>query len=276
MCTDFYYLDPKSNTKLMTIIVPTDFSQIADDAARYAAQMLKGKPDVNLLLLHVYDKAGEKDEAEILIERLKDELQTNHSVNVEVRLERAGNLIDIIERLVRHADAKLVVMGFSGKERMEQTSIGSNTLKMIEKNVCPILVIPPTAQYFEVNDVCLLSDFKDVQQSIPDAPIKNILRLLKPSLHIINVNSNHYVSLTPEYMAERSRMLEMFSEFKPEFYFIGTYDLHETVQTFVHDKHIDLLITIPRNHSFFGSLFKTSNTKKLILESNIPILAAHE
>ena len=76
--------------------------------------------------------------------------------------------------------------------------------------------------------------------------------------------------------AERSRVLEMFREFRPEFYFIGTYDLHETVQTFVHDKNIDMLITIPRNHSFFGSLFKTSNTKKLILESNIPILAAQE
>lgn len=260
----------------MTIIIPTDFSQVADNAARYAAHMVKGQPGVNLVLLHVYDKPDEKDEAEFLISRLKDELVGHHGVTIENRLEKGGNIIDTIERTVRHTDAQLVVMGFAGKARVEMTSIGSNTLKMVERNICPILVIPPTSHYFKINNVCLLSDFKDVGQSIPDVPIKNVLRLLKPALHIINVNSDHYVSLTPEFLAERSRVLEMFQEFKPEFYFIGTYDLHETAQTFVHDKNIDMLITIPRNHSFFGNLFKTSKTKKLILESNIPILAAHE
>jgi hypothetical protein len=154
--------------------------------------------------------------------------------------------------------------------------MGSNTLKMIEKNVCPVLVVPSTAQYFEIKNVCLLSDFKEVDKSIPDAPIKTVLNLFRPALHIVNVNSDHYVSLTPEYMAERARLLEMFQGYKPEFYFIGTFDLVETVQTFVADKNIDMLVTVPRNHSFFGSLFKTSNTKKLIYDTTIPILAAHE
>jgi len=259
-----------------TIIVPTDFSQVADNAARYAAQMIKGHYDANLELLHVYEKASEKGEAEMLLERLKEELQGKHSIKVGTRLEEAGDFIDCLERHARHADAQLIVMGITGKSRIEQVIIGSNTLKMVERNVCPVLIIPPTAQYFEVKNVCLLSDFKDVQQSVPEMPIKNILRILNPALHIINVNSDIYVSLTQEYMSERSRLLEMFSEFKPEFYFIGTYDLHETVQTFAADKHIDMLITIPRNHTFFGSLFKTSNTKKLVYESTIPILAAHE
>ena len=84
------------------------------------------------------------------------------------------------------------------------------------------------------------------------------------------------MSLSQEYMAERNRMMEMFADFPTEFYFIGTYDLHETVQQFTQDKNIDMLITIPRNHSFWGSLFRTSNTKRLIYESAIPILAAHE
>ena len=154
--------------------------------------------------------------------------------------------------------------------------MGSNTLKMVERNVCPVLVIPATVQYFEIKNVCLLSDFKDVQNSIPEVPIKNVLNIFKPALHIVNVNSEHYVSLTSEFMSERGRLLEMFKDYKPEFYFIGTFDLVETVQTFVADKNIDMLITVPRNHSFFGSLFKTSTTKKLVYESTVPILAAHE
>jgi nucleotide-binding universal stress UspA family protein len=168
------------------------------------------------------------------------------------------------------------ITGKTGKSKLEQVLMGSNTLKMIERNVCPVLVVPATAQYFEVKNVCLLSDFKDVLNSMPAAPIKNVLDLFRPALHIVNVNSEHYVSLTPEFMSERSRLLEMFKEYRPEFYFIGTFDLVDTVQTFVADKNIDILVTVPRNHSFFGNLFKTSKTKQLVYESTIPILAAHE
>ena len=261
---------------MTTIIVPTDFSQVADNAARYAAQMIKGYYEAQLVLLHVYDKAAEKGEAEMLLDRLRDELQTKHFIKVECRLEESGDFIDTLERHARHSDAQLIVMGITGKSKLEQVFLGSNTLKMVERNICPVLIIPGTAQFFEIKNACLLSDFKEVQQSIPEVPIRNVLQIVKPALHIINVNSEHYVSLTQEYMAERGRLLEMFREFKPEFYFIGTYNLHETVQTFVVDKHIDMLITIPRNHSFFGSFFKHGNTKKLIYESRIPILTAHE
>jgi hypothetical protein len=68
----------------------------------------------------------------------------------------------------------------------------------------------------------------------------------------------------------------MFQEYKPEFYFIGTYDFHDTINLFVNDKHIDLVITIPKSHSFIENLFKPNNTKKLVFESTVPVLAAHE
>lgn len=263
----------------MTIIVPTDLSQVADNAARYAAQMIKGHYDVKFILYHVYDNDEDKETADILIGKLKEELQGKHYIKVETRMEEGGDFIDALEKEARHCDADLIVMGITGKtgkSKLEQVFMGSNTLKMIERNVCPVLVVPATAQYFEIKNVCLLSDFKDVKGSIPDVPIKKALNLFKPSLHVVNVNSDHYVSLTPEFMDERGRLLEMFKEYSPEFYFIGTFDLVDTVQTFVADKKIDMLVTIPRNHSFFGNLFKTSKTKQLVYESTVPILAAHE
>lgn len=260
----------------MTIIVPTDFSQVANNAARYAVQMITGQYDVTLLLYHVYDRSGEREEALGLLDKLKAELQSSAIAKIETLAEENGDLIDALERQARHLDAQLIVMGITGKSRLEQVFLGSNTLKIVERNVCPVLIIPPTAQFSEIKNACLLSDFKDVQSSIPIVPIKNVLKLFRPALHVVNVNSDHYVSLTTEFLGERGRLMEMFGEFKPEFYFIGTYDLHETVAQFSADKKIDLLITIPRNHSFFSGMFKTSNTKRLVYESAIPILAAHE
>jgi nucleotide-binding universal stress UspA family protein len=261
---------------MTTIIVPTDLSQVADNAARYAAQMIKGHRDINFILYHVYESDEDKETANILMDRLKDELEIRHSIKVECRMEEGGDFIDCLEKLARHSDAQLIAMGITGRSKLEQVFMGSNTLKMVERNVCPVLIVSATAQYFEIKNVCLLSDFKDVQGSIPEVPIKNVLNIFRPALHIVNVNSEHYVSLTQEFMSERGRLLEMFQGYKPEFYFIGTFDLVDTVQTFVADKNIHMLITVPRNHSFFGSLFKTSTTKKLVYESTIPILAAHE
>ncbi len=260
----------------MTIIVPTDFSQVANNAARYAARMITGQYDAHLVLYHVYEKAAERADAEAQLDKLKAELQSASIAKIECQLEEGGDIIDCLERQARHLSANLIVMGITGKSRLEKVFLGSNTLKMVERNICPVLIIPPSAQYKEIRNVTLLSDFKNVQASMPVVPIKNVLSMFRPALHIINVNSDHYVSLTTEFMKERTRLLDMFGDLNPEFYFIGTYDLHETVQQFVSDKNIDMLITIPRNHSFFGSMFKTSNTKRLVYESAIPILAAHE
>ncbi|MFL5787710.1 MAG: universal stress protein [Flavisolibacter sp.] len=260
----------------MTIIVPTDFSGVANNAAKYASQMLTGHYDTHLILYHLYEKESEAEEANTLIDKLKEELQNSGVVKIECRIEVGSDLIESLSRMARHSGAELIVMGITGKSRLEKVFLGSNTLKMVEKNVCPVLVIPPTAQYNQIKNAALLSDFKDVENSIPVVPIKNVLNLFHPSFHILNVNSEHYVSLTQEFLDERSRMLEMFNDFNPEFYFIGTFDLHDTVQQFVLDKNIDMLVTIPRHHSFFGSMFKTTNTKKLVYESAIPILAAHE
>ena len=174
----------------------------------------------------------------------------------------------------RHAD--LVVMGITGKSAMEQTFVGNNTLKLVEKNVVPVLIIPPEASFSEIKNVAIASDFKDVRLSTPSIPIRSVLELFRPTLHIVNVDSSHYVSLTSEYQKEKAIMDEMFADYNPEYYFIGMFDFLEAVEQFAKDKNIDILITIPRQHSFLSRILKGTSTKKLVYHSHIPILAVHE
>lgn len=260
----------------MTIIVPTDFSTTANNAAFYAVKMLQGVYDARLLLFHVYDNASETETAEESLRQLEADLQAVSPTKIEIRQEQGSDFISSLERLARHMDADLIVMGITGKSRLEQVFFGSNTLKMAERNVCPVLIVPPAAQFSQMKHVALTSDFQDVVHSIPVVPIRKVLGLFKAALHVVNVNSEHYVSLSEDYLAQRAQIQEMFREFNPEFYFIGTYNVEETIQTFVADKNIDLLITVPRHRNIFASLYKTSTTRKLAYESAVPILAAHE
>ena len=39
---------------------------------------------------------------------------------------------------------------------------------------------------------------------------------------------------------------------------------------------IDVIVTVPKEHSFLSGLFKTSHTKKLAYHSHVPIIASHE
>ncbi|MEJ0106890.1 MAG: hypothetical protein WDO19_32010 [Bacteroidota bacterium] len=79
--------------------------------------------------------------------------------------------------------------------------------------------------------------------------IKNVLDIFNANLHIVNVDNEHYVSLSEEYLKERAKMQKLFAEYKPEFYFIGMNDFYEAIEQFSKDKNIDLTVIIPKNHS---------------------------
>jgi nucleotide-binding universal stress UspA family protein len=210
------------------------------------------------------------------LENLKKELEQKGDQNIDIEKEFGEDLIDCLERLAYQKTATLIVMGITGKSPIEQLLIGSNTLKMAEKNICPVMIIPPEATYTEINNVALTSDFKNVGASTPVRFIKTVLEYFKAQLHIVNVSSEHYVALTEEMQQERATMQDMFSNFDPEFYFIGMNDFHEAIEQFVADKNIDLLIIVPRYRSGLGGFFKSSHTKRLAFHSSVPVLAAHE
>jgi nucleotide-binding universal stress UspA family protein len=261
---------------MTTVIVPVDFSLTSMNAAHYAAKMLTGVYGVNLVLYHVYEKEDEEELANTQLAQLKNQLSKDSIVKIETISVKGHDLIEEIERVVNHRHADLVVMGITGKTGLEQVFIGSNTLKLVDKNICPVLIVPPDAKFINIKNVALTSDFKNVRMTTPSVPIKSFLEIFHPSLHIVNVDSEHYISVTAEYQEEKATLQEMFNKYNPEFYFIGMYDFFEAIEQFITDKKIDTLITIPRQHSALSSIFKSRHTKKLVYHSHVPIYAVHE
>jgi hypothetical protein len=67
----------------------------------------------------------------------------------------------------------------------------------------------------------------------------------------------------------------MFEEFQPEFHFITTENFAESLERFIDDKNIDLVLTFPKRHSYLSKLIKGTNTQKLVYRNAVPVLAAH-
>jgi nucleotide-binding universal stress UspA family protein len=261
---------------MKTVVVPVDFSTTSLNAAAYAVKMLTASYDTELILYHMYEKKNEEEVVRNQLSNLQNALSKNSPLRIESIAVHGDDLIHEIERVVHHRHADFVVMGITGKTGLEQTLVGSNTLKLIDRNIVPVLIVPPDASFNEIKNVALASDFKDVRLTTPSVPIKSLLELFHPCLHIVNIDSEHYISITAEYQKEKAVLEQMFSGYSPEFYFIGMNDYFEAIGQFIHDKNIDILITIPRQHSFFKGILKERHTKKLAYHSRIPILAVHE
>ena len=260
---------------MQRIIIPIDFSETSLNAARFAAKMLAGKPETVAVLYNNFESEDDHDVVIGYQESLRKEFLKYGVVNVEYENEMGGDLIENIARLAHSMRAALIVMGITGKSEVRQAMFGSNTLKLIDKNLLPVMIVPPDAVYKGINNVAFASDFKDVEATTPSELISSVLEIFNPMLHIVNVNREHYVSLTEEIEATKVAFGKMFSAFKTEFYFITRNDFYEALDNFVTDYNIDVLLTIPKHQSNAVSLFKSTHTKKLAYHSRIPILAAH-
>jgi nucleotide-binding universal stress UspA family protein len=259
-----------------TVIVPVDFSETSLNAAQYAATFLQGHYGVNLILYNSYHKAEDGAQATERLEELKNKLMAQHPIKMEVLAHHEPDFVAGLEKAARHRNANLVIMGITARSALGQLVFGSNTLKMVETKACPVLIVPDHASFTKMENVMLTSDFKDTVNSTPSGPIKEFLSIYKPKLHVVNVDKDHYISLTEAYEHEKQELRKMLEEYNPEFYFMRLYDVDEALTLFAKDRDIDLVMAVRRNHNFMEKLFKTSRTKQLTFHNKLPILVLHE
>ncbi len=268
--------------KMEKIIVPIDFSDTSVNAATYAIEMAKDIPGAEITLYHVYsslsfstltskDTFSRQKVSEAALKILKDKLDSGFDAISYVA--EAGSFVENLEDYVLGNHIDLVIMGITGSSKLAQVFMGTNTLNVIRNISCPVMIIPPEAKYTSMKKVVLTSDFKDVARTTPFASIKKFLDLFKPKLDILNVDSEHFVELSPEFKIEKETMEDKFGAYNPEFSFLRSYDFLEGISSFVESRNMDAIITVPHKHTLFNQFFVTSSIKKLAYHSTVPIIA---
>ncbi|HTS43962.1 MAG TPA: universal stress protein [Puia sp.] len=272
-----------------SFIVPIDFSETSHHAARFAAHLTSQVQRAHIVLYHVFDpiEAGsdgtplESDDEdrkkimEVALQSVVNELSGITNAKISCVAEPNSDFVDSLESYVHRNSIDMIVMGITGASRVEQIFMGSNTLKVVNRRIAPLIIIPPDAQFHSAKNIMLITDFKDIDKTMPIAPIKQVLNLFKANLHVVNVDSEHYVELTDEYKKERAKLDEMIKEYNPEYYFIRMFDFVDAINQFVKDRNIDIILTVPKEHSVFSYVFKTTHTSKLAYHSHVPIIAIH-
>lgn len=129
------------------ILVPTDFSEVCNNAIRYGVEMCKHL-DHNLCLLHVIDKTSrawmkkEKMTGQDIDDKLQTiakEIEAEHGLIVQT-LSRKGNIFETIGDVAKEIDADLMLMGTHGKLGLQKLT-GSYALRVITDSPVPVIVV---------------------------------------------------------------------------------------------------------------------------------------
>jgi nucleotide-binding universal stress UspA family protein len=128
-----------SDEKKKIILVPTDFTKVADCAMNHAMNMAE-RSGAEVVLFHVVEKAAHIDEVKT---RLEMEVGRAKQWNARVKvspLVRVGSVYEDIGEAAAEIGAGLIIMGTHGMRGM-QFITGSRALRVITNSSVPFVVV---------------------------------------------------------------------------------------------------------------------------------------
>ena len=254
-----------------TLVVPTDFSSVANTALNHALYIAKPM-DGKVVLLHILKSDNDRAEAENRLSDIAEAAIQDSGVAVEY-LTHVGSIFDDIGNIARELEARLILMGTHGMKGW-QFLTGSNALRVIKDSTTPFIVVQERKIEEGGYDVIVLPiDLsKEEKQKLKGAV--EIAKFFGSMVHIVSPIHNdeflrnqqqrnmHYAEtfLEEEGVKHESHILEDSGSFDQE------------VVAFAEKVNADL-ISIINHEDAVGALFGSSFEQQLITnKSEIPVM----
>ena len=159
------------------ILVPTDFSAPAENAAHYAIALAK-RAKAAVILCNAFKVPAEApmaaqvawplldytdmqqyatSELDRQVEKLTDRSCENNAdiYCPELSYQSAmGTVCEVVDFMVKEKQIDLVVMGMAGAGGLVQFILGSNSRAMIERLSYPVLFVPYEASFKKIRKIC--------------------------------------------------------------------------------------------------------------------------
>jgi nucleotide-binding universal stress UspA family protein len=277
---------------MKTIIVPTDFSETSYNAARYALGLARQMNTARIVLYHAYElivpipdvpssvpmvNPDELRSASMEgLDKMKRELEPLLPENTILASRAENHLLPAnIDQVAKQEEADLIVMGITGGSQLEEILVGSNTIDVVKHTTCPVIIVPGSARFKPIHKIVFACDFRKVVETTPVQPLKKLLNVFKPELHVLNIDheSRHFTSDTPYETLMLDTLLEGYD---PQFHFIDHTNVVQGIMDFAAKQEADLILIIPKKHGLFDHIFKRSRTTQLAFHTHVPLLAIHE
>jgi len=268
------------------IIVATDFSPIAFNAAKYAAYMATAI-NADLILLHVYaipavynemPTAVNTEEMRLLAEEKMNELtaqlkaETKGWVQAQTEI-RMGSFYQQLKYVCECLQPYAVVMGNRSTTTKERLLFGSHAVYAMKHLPWPLITVPPTATFLAVRKIGLVCDLEKATDDSPIDEIKKMVHDFKAELHVLNIGKERVFD--PNTVFGPDRLENILEDLRPIYDYISDGNTDEGILRFAKENNIDLLLVLPKRASFFDALMNKNNIKNFVLHSHVPVMALH-
>jgi nucleotide-binding universal stress UspA family protein len=273
---------------ISSILVPSDFSPVANNALDFALK-LAAKMNAKVHVLHVnyipvIDASFPADvyqtfmlEAENAanenIESLKKNFLDRSGVKYETHVAM-GFITDEVQDFVEKNKVDLVVMGTTGASGITEILLGSNAASVVSKSQVPVLVIPPSSTYHDLKHIVYSSDFNE-----PEFPsISRLIyfaELFDAKVSVLHVktdydrffdSANNFFTKNKDHISyEKWTVVQL-----PE----G--DVIEEINEYTDKQHADMLVMAKHNRSFFDRIFHRSLSKQMAYHTKLPLLVLNK
>ena len=281
------------------ILVPTDFSPAAHNAARYAVHLATQlKKDIilcNAMLVPIESPAAGQvawpmeSFEEIKSSTTKQLQREAHKLGEKIREQAAffphdfspsvdftsevGPVTKVIRKLLDEHNASIVVMGMSGTRGIERFFIGSSSRDLIAMASFPVLLIPADYTFRQIKKIAFATDLEKTDIVILHT-LACFARAMDAEIQINHISDHNYERGEDKYKADvfMAELCKKVNYAKITYHHIKNRDVDHGLNWIYEHGQVDMLAMVHRPHGLFTTLFFGSHTQKLAKHVSVPLL----
>lgn len=271
---------------MRTIFCPTDFSQAANNAIGYAAQLAKFT-NARLEIINVQylvaaspvveaiEAIDNKAESSFTLQKICNEINDTYQIECNYRVEITEKTLEkmIVENT--SGNNNLILMGTNGADDLYQYVFGTYSYQVIKKANCPVLVIPENVSFAPVKKVVLTWDYTVATNALYEQ-LNAIYGTFHPQIHFVHISREKtdvgddvFRALQEgvyKYVAEKDTILfnRIYTK-EPE-------NFASAIDNYVTDQNADALAIIHYDRGKLKNVFHGAITKELCETAQYPLL----
>lgn len=270
-----------------TILIPTDFSNNALVATRYALK-LAALLNADVHILHSFtpfvssfqslqtnikDAARAKEVAERGMKDFLEKLSEHNTADYPFETSLIeGNLLSTVKKIIAEKGVELVVMGTHGASETRRDLLGSNTYDVAKSIEIPLLIVPEHTPDFSLNNIVFFTDYQLNDFKVLDSLISILGEERKPCslVHIAEGALDEQKDKLDSWVADLAHTCG-YAELRG--HVVAKRERMAVVNETIEELNADLcLLTLVEGRSFFEKLFRKSLARDIIINPKIPVL----
>ena len=260
------------------------------NAIKYALEFFKYQK-TEIYFMHAYqnefydhDELVSREVFDDVLNGVKNQSQTNleNLLNTAKKIAPNPNfkyhIISAYNTLVEEAnlivDGKnidLIVMGTKGKSDERHLIFGSQTFQVLKYVQCPVLAIPSNYTNTQPKHILFPTDYLIPYKRRELKLLCDLASSYRSIIDVLYVSKSDKLSLRQE--DNQVFIKETICKNEINFYTAHDKKVAETIQNYIKNNAIDMLVMVNTQHSFLEDMLFPSTMDKVSLDLKIPLLA---